>query len=381
MIVVAEGGEAGGVGRYCVDLAGGLGPAAHVACLCPRPCEVDQDCWLAARCAAGEVALHRIAMPAKGWRSGLRGLVHLWRRTDRPIIHVNGRRGNFVALIASLAVPGLRYVTTVHGILGLHDRRNKIYRLVDQLAGRRSEAVIAVSEHSRSELVRAGSPEDRTITIPNALSRSDMRALRVVAIERAAPEPGKARIGFLGRLSPEKGTHELLSAARQICELRPGMTLDVAGDGADRGWLEEASRDLTATGCLRWRGTIDDVVGFLGDVDIVVMPSRNEGLPYALLEAMAAGCAVVAFEVGGIPEVVVGPTLGLLVAPGDVAALVAAVVRLGDDPAEIALIGANASAHVESTFTIDQDAMPIKEVYRRATRPAKIVEPTGFDDR
>ena len=153
LLIVAEGGDAGGIARYCVDLATEVGSAAHVACLCPRPCSAD-DCWLAAQCGTRNVKLHRIPMAARGWTSGLRGLVHLWRRSGQPTIHVNGRRGNFVAMTARLSVPGFRYVTTVHGILGLHDRRNTIYRIVDLAAGWFATSVIAVSQHGRDALVR-----------------------------------------------------------------------------------------------------------------------------------------------------------------------------------------------------------------------------------
>jgi len=361
VLIVAEGGDAGGIGRYCVDLAEAEGDRALLACLCAAPCTAESDCWLAARCAERDLPLARVAMPPKGWRSGMRGLSSLWRRAGRPVVHVNGRRGNAVALALRLGMPGFRYVTTVHGILGLHSRRNAVYRVVDLAAARLATGVIAVSEHGRRQLLRARSPQTRTVTIANGLAARDLAALRAIAAERpAAGRVGEpARIGFLGRLSPEKGTDELVAVARQLAAAGAGATLDIAGDGPDRETLTARLAAVAdGTGlqvCLR--GTVGDVRAFLGEVDVLVVPSHNEGMPYGVLEAMAAGCAVVAFGVGGIPEVISGDELGVLVEPGDVDAIGAAVVALASDPTRVAALGRAASTHIEQRFAL-ADRLP-----------------------
>jgi glycosyltransferase involved in cell wall biosynthesis len=153
-------------------------------------------------------------------------------------------------------------------------------------------------------------------------------------------------------LSPEKGTHELLEVARRLHDVAPTDTLAIAGDGPDREWLLRESRALQASGTLNWHGAVHDVAGFLREVDVVLMPSHNEGMPYVLLEAMAAGCAVVAFDVGGIAEVISNPSLGVLVRPGDVDGLVAQLARLGDAPGLAISIGRAASAHVREQFSL-----------------------------
>ena len=369
VIIVAEDGAAGGIGRYSVDLASELGSQAHVACLCDAPCSADEACWLAIHCATKGVPLHRISMPAKGWRSGLGGLARLWRRTGRPMIHVNGRRGNSIALAMRLGVPGFRYVTTVHGILGLHSRRNAIYRIVDQAAGRFAKTVIAVSEHGRRVLVQTGSPSRNTVAITNGLAAADLRELRDVAAgRRSAPAVRSVvRIGFLGRLSPEKGTRELLDVARRLAGDDVGVTIHIAGDGPDRDWMTSASEAMTDAGFITWHGAITDVVAFLRDVDVLVVPSHNEGLPYALLEAMAAGCAVVAFAVGGIPEAIGDSTSGVLIPAGDVQGLTAAVARLAADPMTISDLGASASTRVELHFALAARLPAIRRAYGIAT--------------
>lgn len=369
VLIVAEDGDAGGIGRYCVDLAALLGARAHVVCLCPTACEAR--CWLADQCATRGVALVRVSMPSRGWRRGLVGLARAWSSNRRPAVHVNGRRGNFLSLAARVSMPGFRYVTTAHGVLGLHARRNVLYRVVDLAASRGATRVIAVSADTRRRLVRAGSPGGRTVVILNGLGEAELRAYGSVAERRRRrPAQGPLRVGFLGRLSPEKGTRELLEVARGLLAEDTSSTLAIAGDGPDRAWLENAARALTATGRLSWEGAIRDVAGFLASVDVLVMPSHNEGLPYVLLEAMAAGCGVVAFRVGGIPEVVADESMGVLVEPGDVRALVRAVVELAADPAHVRSLGQAAAAHVQARFALRDRLPDLARAYGRELAPA-----------
>jgi glycosyltransferase involved in cell wall biosynthesis len=365
VLLVAEGGDAGGIGRYCVDLAGAMGDRARVVCLCPVPCTGGDSCWLAAQCAKRSVHLETVAMPAKAWRSGLIHLLRIWRRMDQPLLHVNGRRGNAVALVARLLTPGLRYVTTVHGVLGLHARRNAIYRLVDLAAGRAAWAVIAVSLDTQRRLLRARSPRATTHVVANALAAPDMAAFREVADRRWREnhDDGPLRIGFLGRLSAEKGTRELLEAATSLHAHGARATVAIAGDGPDHHWMVPESRVLIDDGFVSFHGEVRDPARFLAEIDVLVVPSRNEGLPYVLLEAMAAGCAVVAFKVGGIPEVVCLPSLGVLVRPGDVDGLCAALGRLCDDRAVVRALGRAASDHIVEHYALESRLPLLSQIY------------------
>lgn len=351
VLVVAEGGIAGGVSRYCVDVAAELGPLAEIACLCPQACDATA-CWLSARCAERGVRLHRLTVPPRAWRRGVRGLHRLWRSRGRPVVHVNGRRGNAIAIALRLAAPGFRYVTTVHGILGLHDRRNVVYRIVDLAAGWLARSVIAVSAHGHRALLQAGSPRSRTIAITNGLAAGDLAALGAVARTRLPPGSDGLRFGFLGRLSPEKGTHDLAEIARIITADGPPATLDIAGEGVDAPWLAAHVAALPHPERIRFRGLVTDVGSFLGQVDVLLMPSRNEGLPYALLEGLAAGCAVLAYAVGGIPEVLDEPGLGVTVPAGDLASLLAAVARLRAEPSAVAAMGRAAADRVAERFAL-----------------------------
>ena len=201
------------------------------------------------------------------------------------------------------------------------------------------------------------------MTITNGLSTTDLDRLRIIATRRGGSPDGQTiRIGFLGRLSPEKGTRELASLAHALSS-HGGFRLDIGGDGAERARLLDATGDLLRSGFAAWHGTIRDPIEFLEDVDILVLPSHNEGLPYALLEGMAAGCAVVAYAVGGIPEVIREPSLGILVEPGDEDRFVEAVIELAGDQDRRQVMGAAASAHIAAEYSLDSRMAALRKTW------------------
>jgi glycosyltransferase involved in cell wall biosynthesis len=373
VLIVAEDGDAGGIGRYCVDLAALLGARAHVVCLCPTACEARR---------AGSPAnarpmtwqLVRVPMPARGWRSwvvtGLIRALEIQPTThdprQRPARQLRVVGGSLVSM------PGFRYVTTAHGVLGLHARRNVLYRVVDLAASRGATRVIAVSADTRRRLVRAGSPGGRTVVILNGLGEAELRAYGSVAERRTQrPAQGPLRVGFLGRLSPEKGTRELLEVARSLLAEDTSSTARDRGRRSGPGVAGERRAGTDGDrAAFPGEGAIRDVAGFLASVDVLVMPSHNEGLPYVLLEAMAAGCGVVAFRVGGIPEVVADESMGVLVEPGDVRALVRAVVELAADPARVRSLGQAAAAHVQARFALRDRLPDLARAYGRELAPA-----------
>lgn len=361
VLLVADNGNSGGISRYCVDLAEAMGRAASILCLCPSSCDRSQPCWLAAHCASRKVRLLSVPMAPKAWISGYRGLRAVWLSEGRPILHVNGRRGNFLALLLKARLSRLSFVTTVHGVLGLHVRRNLLYRLVDLATGRIANATIAVSADTNRRLMAAGLPQSKVLTITNGLASCDLSGLRDIAHAR---NPGAARVGFYGRLSPEKGFPDFVQLVQRLSGAGDASFL-VAGTGPSLEDFLRQSREMMADGRLEYLGEADDSTSFLGDVNVLVIPSRNEGLPYVLLEAMAAGCAVVAYSVGGIPEVIDDDSDGTLVCPNDLEALVAEVAALIADPERIATVGRAASEHIDEKFALLHRLPQLLSAYRR----------------
>jgi glycosyltransferase involved in cell wall biosynthesis len=166
----------------------------------------------------------------------------------------------------------------------------------------------------------------------------------------------------LAALVPRKGVDVLLAALARLGDAR--CVLLVAGEGPERGRLEERARALGLGPCARFLGVRTDKAELLSACDVFALASQAEGLGVAALEAMALARAVVASRVGGLAQAVVDGRTGLLVAPGDVPGFAAALARLRDDPALRARLGAAGPARVREGYEAEQMVSSYERLYR-----------------
>ncbi|HLK10440.1 MAG TPA: glycosyltransferase family 4 protein [Candidatus Binatia bacterium] len=231
------------------------------------------------------------------------------------------------------------------------------------LYNRAVDVVIAISEGVRAALLRAGVDAARIRLVPSGV---DPAALASPPAARAALRaewevpPDAVLVLVLGALERRKGHAVLLAAAAAA----PGLRYVFCGDGGEMAALRRAAAPLG--GAVQFVGFRRDVAACLAAADVVALPSLQEGLGVAALEAMAAGRPVVASRVGGLGEVVLDGETGLLVPPGDAAALAAALARLGADPALRARLGAAGRARVLARYTVAQMAEGTLACYERA---------------
>jgi glycosyltransferase involved in cell wall biosynthesis len=179
----------------------------------------------------------------------------------------------------------------------------------------------------------------------DALGRSvvsaTIRRSEIMSVQRKRPADAPFRVLFVGFLRPEKGIDVLMEALELFLARHQHAELAIAGATPvlDRGVSTELAqrfRSLEAAGKVVFLGELNygpALFGAFADADVLVVPSRSEGTPRVLVEARAFGCPVIASNVGGIPTSVQDGVDGLLVPPGDVEALCAALSRLADDPA------------------------------------------------
>ena len=239
-------------------------------------------------------------------------------------------------------------------------------RLADGILSRLTERVVAVSEDvAQSRRSRERVPPSKLTTIPNGIDlvRFDPRA--DVGPTRAAlclPD-GIPVIGIVGRLHPAKGHPLLFEAVRRLLAQGRRLVVLVVGEGELRGDLEALARRLGLEGSVRFLGRRADIPAILNLLDVVVMPSRWEGLSIALLEAMAAARPVIAAAVGGIPEVVEHGQTGILIPPGEPEQLCAALARLLDRPGEARRLGEAARAHALARHDVATMARSYEAVY------------------
>ena len=235
------------------------------------------------------------------------------------------------------------------------------WRGLARRAARRADALIVNSAAAAQEERAAGVPAAKIVTIPNG-----------VAIP-AAPSPSRADLGLpgdgplvvsVGRLEPVKGQRVLLEAWAQVRARHPQARLAVLGEGSQRDALRALAERLGVSGQVAWLG--ERPAGpYIAAADLLVQASLSEGMPNAVLEAMALGTAIVATRVGGTPEVVVDGVTGTLVAAGDAAALAAGITRMLDDPDARSRHSRAARERAQRQFSPEAMVAATEAVYER----------------
>lgn len=206
---------------------------------------------------------------------------------------------------------------------------------------KRLDGWIVVSEQMRQELLAAGFDAQRISVIPNGVDteRFAPDSYRVpkghVVDNLSLPNPVRSAqpiIVSVGRLSREKGMDVLLAAWPSVQQRIPGARLRIVGDGPQRAELVRLATTLKLNGSVEWIGETADVAAQLRHSTLFVLPSRSEGMPNALLEAMAAELPCVATRVGGVTELLHDGDNGRVVEPDSPAALAHAIVELLQSP-------------------------------------------------
>jgi len=248
----------------------------------------------------------------------------------------------------------------------------------------RADAFIANSREVREELVAAGCPGGKIAHIPNGV---DLTRFHPDPAARAAD--GRRRLGlpdgplvvFAGRLDPQKGLHTLVAAMRSPALVAAGAHVLLLGDGPQRADLAQAvERDGLADRVL-FRGVVEDVAPYLRAGDLFALPTLGEGMPNALLEAMATGLPCVASAVGGCRDLITHGETGVLVPAGDAAAFQVALETLVQSAALRERLGAAARQAAVDRFGLETMVDRYEACYRAAMAgapvPAALRDPGG----
>lgn len=363
--------------------SGGLyGPERHLLELVPalRECGVASEVALLGRsgaalarhpffaeAAARGVGGHRVADPGRWPGAAAEAVSRLLPGRSFDLLHAHDFKANAVALrVASRH--RCRTVATFH--LHTHGTaRLRCYELVDRWQLAQFDAVIAVARALADDPGLSLVAPSRIAVVPNGIDPARLEEAAAREREEAESLVGGERAGPLvvavGRLARQKGFDLLLRAVAHLGEDVPGLRLAVAGDGPDGPQLARLACELGLERRVRWLGSRTGIAGLLVAADLVAVPSRSEGLPYVLLEALALGRPVVAAAVGGVPELVRDGVEGWVVAPGDEPALAAGLAAALAAPAERLRRAAAGRDRVRSSFHARGMAERTAAVYRR----------------
>jgi glycosyltransferase involved in cell wall biosynthesis len=289
-----------------------------------------------------------------------RTVTDLARAVDADIVHTHGYRPDVVH--GALASAGShRLASTVHGFTCATTRK-WLYNRLQCLTLRRYDVVVAVAGHLRATLIGSGVDPRRIHEIPNVPGLTaplpPARAARILRVPTA-----DFRMVWIGRITREKGIDLVLEAVSRLDGA--DWSLTVMGSGGEERWARARALELGIAKRVRWLGAVPNAAMYLQAFDVLVLSSRTEGSPMVVLEALSAGIPVVAAAIGGVPSLVDAET-GLVVPPGDPAALAAAldVVRL--DPSSARLRASRARQRWSSPRKTQQWIRAYEDAYRAA---------------
>jgi glycosyltransferase involved in cell wall biosynthesis len=289
-------------------------------------------------------------------------LACLFASRNLDIVHYNGLEGSgAIGVVVAASMVGIPHIIgTVHTTGG---RRSSslLRRMLLWLSDTLVHQVILVCRRSMQQVYehRYLTPKKLSIiyygiTIPPASE-----------VQRHRDSPDRpVVIGTVGQLIPRKGIDMLLEAASRLQYLDT-VQFKIIGDGPERHHLETLVRQLGINERVEFTGWQNDVNSALRSLDMFVLFSFSEALPFAILEAMASGLPIIATSVGGVVEAVIDGQTGLLVEPGDVAGLVHALQTLIDDPGMRRAMGQAGRQRAVEYFSDEQMAEQTRQYYHR----------------
>jgi glycosyltransferase involved in cell wall biosynthesis len=290
-------------------------------------------------------------------------LFELLRRERVDILHAHKFGSNaWAALLGRLArVP----VIVAHEHTWSYSGQ-PLRRLIDrELIGRSAAAFLAVSPEDRRRMIEVeGVDSTKVRYVPNgvpALAAGDGTPLR----RSLGASPTTPVVGTVCALRPQKGVDVLLAAVAALVVEVPDLRVVIVGDGPERTRLKRLSEEMGLVSTVEFLGsrTQEELPDILSAIDVMVSSSTFEGMPLAIIEWMAAGKAIVATKVGGVPALVEDGVHGLLVEPGDPNQLAGAIAKLLRDADLRSALGASAAYRQRRTFDLHHMVRSLESLY------------------
>jgi glycosyltransferase involved in cell wall biosynthesis len=317
------------------------------------------------------VPMTRAVHPLADFRALVR-LVRLFHRRRYDVVHCHSSKAGILGRAAALVTGRPWVVYTPHCFsftAGFGRFVGGFYKSLEFLAGRVTDRLIAVSPHEHDVAVKSGAALPHQVaTIVNGLDDDELAARAASSSlrrELGLPE-GAPVVGSIGRLGRQKGYDVFLRAAALVRRARPDARFLLVGKGPYESALRALARELKLDDAFVFAGERDDVLEIFPLIDVFVLSSRWEAMPYSLLEAMGAGRAIVLTRVAGLESVVENGRAGVIIPPEDPSVLAREGLALLDDPERRAALGAAARGIAASRYRLANGIRRIEDIYSEA---------------
>ena len=274
------------------------------------------------------------------------------KKNDILIIHSHGYKSNFYALMATLYNKNLSSITTCH-LWTQASFKNRIYESLDKKWLNRFDRIVTVSDELMAQVATLRVSKDKVTTIYNGIDLNRFNgSVNIEEIRKKFNIPLHFNIiGTIGRLNEQKAQIFIIESASQILKVFPDTIFMIVGDGPLKQSLQEKVVAAKLENNFLFTGIYKNIPEILAAMDIFILPSLAEGLPMALLEAMAAKKPIIASKVGSIPQLIIPNETGLLIEPRDVSNLEKSIIELLNDKNKAAKLAENGYKTIVNKFS------------------------------
>jgi len=323
--------------------------------------EAEQQGVVTHRIESLQRAVHPVKDAVSFWK-----LYRKMRQGRYDVVHTHISKAGFLGRLAARCASVPVVVHTYHGRIEELDSgtvRGWVLRACERIAAAVSDALVAVSAAEIRQKLAVGIGCGEQYQVIHAgidLRRYDSEQ----DWQRPAAVTGDPVIGTIGTLTHEKGIDSLINALPTVVARHPGLQLCIVGAGPMESRLRELAERTGVESAIHFAGVVEDVRPWLSAFDLLVQPSRSEGLALAVLEAMAMGVAVLATDVGGMAEAVEDGVNGMLVPAGDTEQLAEALSTSLSDRSRLKKLGQAGATSVRS-FSLECSLKELGALYER----------------
>lgn len=364
--IISDNLSCGGINRYCINLINGLHKNLNI--------EVQlftfsggNSGWLIQECKNHNIPFELIIMKGTFDLLVVRRLGKFLLERQFQIVHSQGYRSNIISrlTINYFRLP-VKFLSTVHGTSAMISEsfRLGLYTILDRLLMRYIDQIIAVSDKTKYQLRYCISPKKIAVV---------HNGVEIYEPEKAINEKyllndrnilfRKKTIGFVGRLSHEKGLNVLNKIVKKVLSSYMDITFLIIGDGPLYPLAEKIAAEWKNGVILT--GEIQDVTPYYRIMDALILPSKREGLPMVVLEAMSYGVPVIASDVGGISEVISHGFNGFLCPYGDIDCMIHQIQNLINNQELKRKVQKEAFKTIKNKFSVDSMVMNTYKIYRK----------------
>jgi glycosyltransferase involved in cell wall biosynthesis len=315
---------------------------------------------------------YQLSMQSRFDPAIIKELLKLIRTEEIDIIHTHGYKSDIIGLIAA-RLSGIRVIATPHGFENAADWKLRLYMKAGIRALKKMDCVAPLSDDLEQELLMHGVASERMKTVLNGVDLSELKNGQHESPTKTEISSTQKIIGYVGQLSARKNVADLIRGFNLLHARLPDCRLILVGDGPQRNELATLAQSLPCRDMIEFAGYRDDRLDIMRTFDIFCMTSTMEGIPRAMMEAMALHTPVVAYNIPGVDKLVIHGITGLMAEMGNVGMIADHLFQILTDVKLHQQMMDAGYRHVVDRFSAERMAREYEHIYEQVLQRKQVM--------